>query len=95
MANGHTGAPLYDWWNINQVKNVSKVKTGHPCQMPLSVMDNIMGILPTTDDTIIIDPFTGSGTTLVAAHKAGLDYVGFDIDPDYCEIARDRLLRNE
>jgi DNA modification methylase len=91
METGHTGAPLYDWWNINQVKNVSKAKTGHPCQMPLKVMDNIVGILPRTDGTIIIDPFAGSGTTLLAARNAGFDYIGFDIDNDYCNMARERL----
>lgn len=91
IASGHKGAPLYDWWNINQVKNVSKDKTGHPCQMPIKVMENIIGILPTDDDTMIIDPFAGSGTTLLAAQHAGIDYIGFDIDNDYCNIARKRL----
>ena len=60
MAEGK-GARLYDWWNVNQVKNVSKVKTGHPCQMPIQVMKNIIGILP--DGIGAIDPFLGSGTT--------------------------------
>ena len=48
-------AKLYDWWEINQVKNVSMEKTAHPCQMPLKVMENIIGILP--DEYTIIDPF--------------------------------------
>ena len=55
MLRGCTGSKLYDWWNINQVKNVSKEKTAHPCQMPLTVMKNIIGILP--PDSLIIDPF--------------------------------------
>lgn len=46
IAEGKTGCKLYDWWNINQVKNVSKDKTAHPCQMPLEVMKRIIGILP-------------------------------------------------
>lgn len=37
-------ARLYDWWLENQVKNVSKDKTAHPCQMPLKIMDNIIKI---------------------------------------------------
>ena len=40
IADGKT-ARLYDWWEINQVKNVSAEKTAHPCQMPLKVMDCI------------------------------------------------------
>ena len=64
IARGCIGAKLYDWWEINQVKNVSKEKTAHPCQMPLEVMKRIVGILP--DDCLIIDPFMGAGTTGVA-----------------------------
>lgn len=89
MAEGRTGCKLYDWWNINQVKNVSKEKTGHPCQMPLKVMKNIIGILP--DDALIIDPFMGSGTTGVACKLLGRDFIGIEIDPYYCEIAEERM----
>ena len=64
IARGQTGAKLYDWWNVNQVKNTSAEKTEHPCQMPLEVMKRIIGILP--DHITVIDPFMGSGTTGVA-----------------------------
>lgn len=98
IARGLTGAKLYDWWNINQVKNVSKEKTSHPCQMPLDVMKKIIGILP--DDAIIIDPFMGSGTTGVACKELGRDFIGIEIDKDYYDIACKRLddievLKNE
>ena len=45
VASGSKGSPLYDWWQIQQVKNVSKDKQKHPCQMPLEVMERIVGIL--------------------------------------------------
>lgn len=89
IAKGHTGTDLYDWWFINQVKNVSKEKTAHPCQMPLEVMKNIIGILP--DDYIILDPFMGSGTTGVACKELGRDFIGCEIDKSYFEIACNRL----
>ena len=95
IANGCVGAKLYDWWNINQVKNVSKEKTEHPCQMPLKVMENIVGILP--DDCIIIDPFMGSGTTGVAVKTmnerqgANRSFIGIEIDEKYFNIAKDRI----
>jgi tRNA G10 N-methylase Trm11 len=41
----------------------------------------------------ILDPFAGSGTTLVAAKKLGRHFLGFEISPEYCQIARDRLAR--
>ena len=89
IAEGKTGCKLYDWWNINQVKNVSKDKTAHPCQMPLEVMKNIVGILPR--DSTIVDPFMGSGTTGVACVEAGLDFIGVELDSKYFEIAKNRL----
>lgn len=90
------GAKLYDWWNVNQVKNVSKEKTKHPCQMPLEVMKNIIGILPY--DCTIIDLFMGSGTTGVAVNemnklqKANRRFVGIEIDKEYFEIAKQRII---
>jgi len=88
IAEGKT-AILYDWWEINQVKNVSSEKTAHPCQMPLKVMENIIGILP--EDFTIIDPFLGSGTTALACMKYNRDFVGIEIDEKYFKIANERI----
>jgi site-specific DNA-methyltransferase (adenine-specific) len=85
-------ARLYDWWYVNQVKNVSKSKTDHPCQMPLIVMERIIGLLP--EDIIIIDPFCGSGTTLVAAKIMNRQFIGIDISEKYVTIAKERLSQN-
>lgn len=89
IASGKTGAALYDWWNINQVKNVSKEKSKHPCQMPLKVMKNIIGILP--EDATIIDPFMGSGTTGIACKLLTRDFVGIKIDKMYFDLAEERI----
>ena len=95
IAEGKTGAKLYDWWEINQVKNVSKEKTQHPCQMPLEVMKRIIGILP--EDCVIIDPFMGSGTTGVAViemnkeQNVNRSFMGIEIDKQYYEIAKQRI----
>lgn len=90
IAKGIGGGRLYDWWNINQVKNVSKKNINHPCVMPLEVMKNIIGILP--EDYIIVDPFMGSGTTGVACMELDRDFIGCEIDPEYFEIAKQRIL---
>ena len=89
IAEGKTGAKLYDWWNINQVKNVSKDKTTHPCQMPLEVMKNAIGILP--PDAIIVDPFMGSGTTGVACVELGRKFIGIEMDEEYFDIVKQRI----
>lgn len=82
-------ARLYDWWQVNQVKNVSAEKTEHPCQMPLQVMLNIIGILP--DDLTVIDPFLGSGTTALACMKYGRKFIGIEMDAKYYNIALQRI----
>jgi site-specific DNA-methyltransferase (adenine-specific) len=82
-------ARLYDWWEINQVKNVSLEKTAHPCQMPLKVMENIIGILP--KGYTIIDPFLGSGTTAIACLKYDMDFIGIDNDEMYYNISNERI----
>lgn len=95
IKKGCKGAKLYDWWEINQVKNVSKEKTSHPCQMPIEVMKRIIGILPY--DAIIVDTFMGSGTTGVAVElmnreqNADRKFIGIEIDREYFEIAKKRL----
>lgn len=93
IANGSQGTNLYDWWNVNQVKNVSKEKTSHPCQMPLEVMDRIIKILP--DNITVVDPFCGSGTTGVACVKNNIDFVGIEIVEEYAKIANERLVNIE
>lgn len=82
-------AKLYDWWNINQVKNVSKDKTWHPCQMPIEVMNNIIGLLP--KDLIILDPFLWSWTTGVACKNTNRNFIGIELDKWYFDIASDRI----
>ena len=88
IADGKT-ARLYDWWEINQIKNVSKEKTKHPCQMPLEVMKRIVGILP--PDYIIVDPFMGSGTTGLACKELNRNFIGIEMDAEYYAIAQQRI----
>ncbi len=83
------GASIYDWWQAEQVKNVSEQKTDHPCQIPLSVMSNAIGITPAPK--LILDPFMGSGTTLRAAKDLGRKAIGIEIEERYCEIAAKRM----
>ena len=89
IAEGKTGAKLYDWWNINQVKNVSKEKTEHPCQIPEKVIENIILTTASKDD-LIIDVFAGSGTTGIVAEKLGYKSIMYEIDRDYCKIIEKR-----
>lgn len=81
-------ARLYDWWQFNQVKNVSSEKTEHPCQIPIDLMTRVVKITPAD---LIVDPYLGSGTTLVACKNLKRQAVGIEIEERYCEIAAKRL----
>jgi len=69
--------------------NVGRVEFGHPTQKPLALMEWCLGFLP--DARTILDPFMGSGTTLVACQRLGRHGIGIEIDPDYFEIACRRV----
>lgn len=91
ISRGIIGGRLYDWWEINQVKNVSKKNLNHPCVMPVEVMKRIIGILP--KDILVYDPFCGTGTTGIACKELGVDFIGTEINKDYYSIAVERLLK--
>lgn len=78
----------YDWREIPQVKNVSAEKTEHPCQLPLGVA---RWVVETISDSVVIDPFMGSGTTGVAAVQLGRKCIGIEIEPKYFDIACRRI----
>ena len=65
-------------------------QNGHPTEKPLSLMVWCLENYSQPTD-LILDPFCGSGTTCVAAKMLGRNYIGIDISPEYCEIARQRL----
>jgi DNA modification methylase len=60
----------------------------HHTQKPLDVTVWCLGQV---DADTLLDPFAGSGTTLVAAKKLGRHFLGFEISPEYCAIARKRI----
>ena len=61
----------------------------HPTQKPVALMEWCLGFLPNAQT--ILDPFMGSGTTLVACAKLGRAGIGIELDPDYFQIACDRV----
>ncbi|GEM_PF-372232 len=59
---------------------------------PLDLIKKLLETLvPLNTENIILDPFAGTGTTLVAAKELGLGFVGIEIEPTYCEIIEERL----
>ena len=91
IAKGSKGTRLYDWFSdIQLVKNVSKEKTGHPCPIPVALMERII-LLTTNEGDTVCDPFIGGGTTAIACLNTNRNFIGFEIDPIYYDIAKERV----
>jgi site-specific DNA-methyltransferase (adenine-specific) len=75
-------------FRMSRVEAYGKGKD-HPTQKPLRLFSWCLGFAPTAQR--ILDPFMGSGTTLVAAHQVGRRATGIEIEERYCEIAARRL----
>lgn len=76
-----------DVWRID---SESATRIGHPAPFPVDLPRRLIELYTYKDD-IVLDPFAGSGTTLVAAARTGRIGVGFDIDSDYIDLAQQRL----
>ena len=66
-------------------------RNGHPCPKPIEAWSKILGRVSPTEGEAILDPFMGSGSTLVAAKYSGRRAIGVEIEERYCEIAAKRL----
>lgn len=77
-------------WHLAVTSNMSTRPNGHPCPRPIDQMRFIVNSLSEENETIL-DPFMGSGTTLVAAKNLGRKAIGIEIEEKYCEIAVKRL----
>lgn len=62
----------------------------HPTQKPIKLMQALIA-LTTQEEQIVLDPFCGSGSTLIAARLLGRQYIGFEVDKGYSTIAEERL----
>lgn len=80
------GINLRDVWRF-PIERENRV---HPAQKPIRLLERCVTLF-TEPGAIIVDPFAGSGTTLVAARNLGRRYLGCDTSPDYVAIARNRL----
>jgi len=63
---------------------------GHPAPFPVELPYRCIQLY-TYSDEVVLDPFTGSGTTAVAAIRAGRRFVGYEIEPAYCRLAQQRI----
>ena len=76
-------------WHYGTVKGADRAD--HPCPKPLALMEAIIEQFTDAADDLILDPFAGSGTTLVAARNLGRRAVGIEISEEFCAVAANRL----
>jgi site-specific DNA-methyltransferase (adenine-specific) len=72
-------------WSITPESN-----NNHPAPYPVELATACLTLVSDPGD-VVYDPYAGSGTTLYAAQQLGLDSIGTEIDPDYCDLIRKRL----
>lgn len=62
----------------------------HPAIYPSSIVEEFLHLLTQQGD-VVLDPFMGAGSTAVACKKLGRNYIGFELNPEYCQYAEERL----
>jgi site-specific DNA-methyltransferase (adenine-specific) len=89
-----TKTEFMDWtnglWTFN---GESKKRIGHPAPFPIELPHRCIKLFSYVND-VVFDPFTGSGTTLIAAANLNRIAVGLELDLQYCELAKNRILNN-
>ena len=92
VNDGHkNGVPVSDVWDIPYLNPKAKERVGYPTQKPILLLERIITLVTLPGD-LVLDPFAGSGTTLVAAELLGRNSVGIDVSVGAVELARKRLL---
>lgn len=84
------GVPMSDVWEIPFLNPKAKERVGYPTQKPIELLERIVRISTDVGDTVL-DPFCGSGTTMVAAELFNRKGIGIDISRDAVEISENRL----
>jgi site-specific DNA-methyltransferase (adenine-specific) len=84
---------MRDVWEIPAVINVSSERTGYPTQKPQALLERVIAASSNEGD-LVLDPFCGSGTTLVTAKNLNRKWIGIDLNEEALAIAKERLTRD-
>jgi site-specific DNA-methyltransferase (adenine-specific) len=79
-----------DVWSVSRLHREHRERADHPTQKPLEIIERMVKA-SCPPGGLVLDPFMGSGTTAVAARRCGRDFVGFELNADYCKLIDQRL----
>jgi len=88
-GHGDSGSAARFFYCAKASKSERGEGNNHPTVKPLALMRYLCRLI-TPPGGVILDPFVGSGSTLLAARSEGFKSIGIDIDPQYCDIAVNR-----
>lgn len=77
------------WTDIHRIKH-NKYRDEHPCQLPIHLLERVI-LMSTDENDIVLDPFSGTGTTAIASKRLGRNFIGFELDYVYFEASRNKL----
>jgi len=91
----HPFGPLVSdvWTDIHRVKH-NKYRDEHPCQLPIHLLERLI-LMSTDEGDVVLDPFSGTGTTAIAAKRLGRHYLGFELDAVYAEVSKQKLVEED
>jgi site-specific DNA-methyltransferase (adenine-specific) len=84
------GAPLGDVWEIGIIGPVARERTGYPTQKPEALLERLITSCSGPED-LLLDPYAGSGTTLVVGMRLGRRVIGIDSSDEALDVIRQRL----
>ncbi len=84
------GVPLSDVWDIPYLNPKANERVGYPTQKPIVLLEKVIQLV-TDEGDMVLDPFCGSGTTLVAAKLLNRKFIGIDISDDAVQLAHKRV----
>ncbi len=90
LMDNKKGVPLSDVWDIPYLNPKANERVGYPTQKPILLLEKVIQLV-TDEGDIVLDPFCGSGTTLVAAKLLNRKFMGFDISDDAIQLTHKRI----
>lgn len=88
--NNMRGANPGDVWQFSHIHYCNENRQDHPTQKPEGLIERMV-LASSNESEMVFDPFSGSGTTLRVCQQLNRNCIGFEINPDYVEIIKNRL----